>query len=160
MGELTGSLHKVNKLFAACDEWLTDANDAAKYDLGPRAQEVTVTYLVPTDKGFRKEKATLAELLARTGEGFVEEVQSKHADPRELILKTACEVRQVVATCADLAKTLADIRVMMMFREAVLAEIAKVEPEVAERITEAIRRSLVLQGFLGESPDVRWESVN
>jgi hypothetical protein len=161
MAELSKNLRVANKLQAACDEWLTDADDPEKYEVGPRAEEVIVTYSVPTPKGFRKEKATLAKLLEKAKPpGFIETTETKHADPRELILKTAAEVRQTINTCAELAKLLADIRVMVAFREATLAEISKADPDAADRIREAIRRSLVLQGLLGECPDVRWDTVN
>jgi transcriptional regulator with XRE-family HTH domain len=152
MAELTRGLHRANLLQDACDEWLRDAEDPERYDVGPRAGEVWVTYLEEIGDGKRiPRKATLQALLDEVGAvGSIEKSESKHSDPRELILKTCQEVRQTVATAADLARMLADAQVMERFREAVLAEIAKESPEVAERIAQAVRRGLVVaEAFRG-----------
>lgn len=161
MGQITKNLGCVNKLQDACDEWLTDAHDPEKYDLGPRADEVLVTYLVPGEQGkYVKQKDTLEKLLERAGVTDVEEVSSKHADPRELILKTAAEARQTISLCADLAKRLADIQSMQALRDAILSEITKADPDAADRIREAVQRVLAIQGVLDAPPDVRWSGVN
>jgi len=93
--ELEHIYARINKLFGACDEWLTDADDPTRYDLGPRAHELKVTYEEPQSDGRAlRRKATLAELLATvedtgdTRRGVVM-VETKSADPRDLILKTA-----------------------------------------------------------------------
>src|SRR5215208_6441836 len=44
MAELEATFARVNKLFDACDEWLTDPDDPTRYDIGPRAGELMVTY--------------------------------------------------------------------------------------------------------------------
>ena len=173
MEQLTRSLQRVNLLMDACDEWLRDAGDPEKYSLEPRCEEVDVTYNVEIDTGERlivqKRKKKLNELLAliqgetdSEGGRIIGWVHGEHkrADPRELILKTATEARQTVSTAADLAKMLVDIRVMTAFRDAVVSEIAKVEPEVASRIVEAIERSHVLHGLIGEPAPVRWADLN
>jgi hypothetical protein len=89
--ELDRCFERVNLLFDACDRWLRDPADPTRYDIGPRAHELRVTY---EDESGRRHKATLAELLSRasdageTGRG-VTMVETKHADPRDLLLKTA-----------------------------------------------------------------------
>jgi hypothetical protein len=160
MGQITKNLGCVNKLQDACDEWLTDAHDPEKYDLGPRADEVLVTYLIPGDRGMVKQKDTLENLLARAGVTDVEEVSSKSADPRELILKTAAEARQTISLCADLAKRLADIQSMQALRDAIITEIAKADPDAADRIRQAVQNVLAIAGVLDAPPDVRWSGVN
>lgn len=148
----------------ACDEWLRDADDPAKYDIGARADEIEVTYEVEVTSGdtlrIEKRKKPLTFLMDQLdgydedGARFVgwKHGETKRADPRELILKTSQETRGNLSLAADLARTLADIRVMHTFREVTLQEIAKVAPEVAERIAEAVRRSIVLQGLLDGGP--------
>jgi len=93
VAELRCCAARLNLLFNACDEWLRDASDPTKYDLGPRAEEVWVTYLEDVSDGEKvrkvKKKAKLSQLLARV-EGADEVVwtETKYADPRDLILKT------------------------------------------------------------------------
>jgi hypothetical protein len=107
LAELGSTLRGVNKLFAACDSWLTDPEDPERYDLGPRAEELLVHYWKPARDGQHvRAKAPLSELLALThayapgapsmgaapaGSGGVgiEAVELRGADPRELILKVA-----------------------------------------------------------------------
>lgn len=157
MGELTDSLYHVKLLMAACDEWLRDADDPEKYDIGPRSDEINVSYYEIDLEGKRKKvKKPLHELLRIVEQVFeVSSVESKHADPRELILKTAQEVRSTISTAADLAQTILNIQAMNSFRHALLTEIEKVDPDVARRIAEAVRRSHVLHytaGGLGGLP--------
>ena len=147
MEELVASLSRVKLLMDACDAWLRDAHDSRRYDIGPRASDMLVTYWDIDDNGNAvKAKARLDALLARVEKGGLQtdRAETKIADPRELILKTAQEVRQTVACAADLARMLADARAMTTFREAILQEIAKVSPDVAEAIAQAVRRCLVL----------------
>jgi hypothetical protein len=149
MTQLLHSLGRVNLLMDACDEWLRDAERPEKYDIGARSDEVMVTYLTYSDNGNPvKKKARLSQLLLKIerelhGVHEIDRAESRHADPRELILKTAQEARQTVGAAAELARMLADMRAMEVFREALLTEIAKVSPDVAERIAEAVRRSIV-----------------
>ena len=116
MAELESTLRGVNKLFEACDDWLTDPEDPERYDLGPRAEELLVHYWQTGEDGERvRAKAPLSELLeqvaqpscavqpegtaaraaeAGTGRIAVEGVElggagARFADPRELILKAA-----------------------------------------------------------------------
>jgi hypothetical protein len=65
MDELRRCFERVNLLFDACDRWLRDADDPTRYDIGPRAEELRVTYEEqrPGERTLKK-KATLAELLA------------------------------------------------------------------------------------------------
>lgn len=157
MEELTRGLQRANLVQDACHVWLTDANDPTKYDVGPRASEVLVTYTVQveTSRGYRTEqrKKPLSHLLRLVGEIDDESVfgeligtESKHSDPRELILATIRENRAQLTTMAELAKMLADARVMQELREIMLEEIAAVSPEVASAIEERLRRRLVVCG--------------
>jgi hypothetical protein len=147
--ELNRSLERVRLLMDACDVWLRDADDPNRYDLGLRADEVTVTYLDHEGEGkagrARRKKATLQVLLKRIAPSVERQsVEPRFADPRRLILKTAQELRQTVQTAAELARMLADARALEALREALLAEIAKVDEDVAHRIAEAVRSCLLL----------------
>ncbi|HTE19109.1 MAG TPA: hypothetical protein VK689_12100 [Armatimonadota bacterium] len=163
MAELLDSLSYVRLLRDALDEWLRDANHPDQYDVGPRATEIHVQYLVkvPTDSSYRleKRKATLSRLLSAVGEIDDEEVhyetlgaESKYADPRELILKTCQEARATVGAAADLARFLGEARRMEEFREEMLAAIGEASPEVQRAITERLRSRLVLHAAV-RGPD-------
>jgi hypothetical protein len=109
MDELRRCLERVNLLFDACDRWLRDADDPTRYDIGPRAEELRVTYEEERPDGRTvKRKATLAELLAevngsdRSPARTVTMVETKHADPRELVLKTAARLQPQIELLARL----------------------------------------------------------
>jgi hypothetical protein len=109
MGELRRCLERINLLFDACDRWLRDADDPTRYDIGPRAEELRVTYEEERPDGRTvKRKATLAELLAevngsdRSPARTVTMVETKQADPRELVLKTAARLQPQIELLARL----------------------------------------------------------
>jgi len=111
MEELGRCFQRVNLLFDACDRWLRDADDPTRYDIGPRADDILVTYLEQGagagDKPLRK-KDSLARLLALAEGGgvTVERWDTKYADPRELVLKTA---QQLTGQTQLLAKLLGQL---------------------------------------------------
>lgn len=160
IAQLARNLERANKLQDACDRWLTDAEDETQYDIGPRADEVTVTYQVMVDGGERgsrilTRKAPLAALLQAIesapgltfhGEQFyaLQGTESKHADPRELVLKTQAEARQSVALYADLLQRILDAQSLQQWREAIIEEVGKESPDCARRIAERLRRTLAL----------------
>lgn len=107
-GELEHLFSRVHKLFDACDAWLRDPNDQGRYELGPRAEEVKVVYVEWTDAGDRqipvRKSDTLARLLEKIeGTGLeVERLESKHADPRQLVLNTAAQLTKQIELLAKL----------------------------------------------------------
>lgn len=110
MTELRRLFARLNKLMDACDRWLTDPDDPERYDLSPRAREVAVVYeetvAGPHGRGrIVQRKATLQDLLARvteqTGHGVVL-VETKQADPRDLLRKTAGTLRPQIELLAKL----------------------------------------------------------
>lgn len=110
--ELRGWMDTIGKLLKACDEWLTDPDDATRYDLGPRAQELLVHYETTTaGPGGRpvvvRRKARLDALLAalsRVREGLsVTSVESKAADPRKLLIDTSKTLEGHLRLIAEIA---------------------------------------------------------
>lgn len=106
MVELRRCFERVTLLFDACDRWLRDPADPSRYDIGPRAEDIQVTYAVGTRKGGvqQREKAALSQLLSRVEEGgvVVERWETKYADPRELALKTAAQLKAQLELLAKL----------------------------------------------------------
>ena len=105
MAELRRVFVRCNLLADACDAWLRDPTDPTRYDLGPRAEEVQVIYREagPDGKVIRQ-KAPLDELLGRVAaEGRqVDGWESKRADPRDLVLRTAAQLRPSIELLAKL----------------------------------------------------------
>ena len=105
MAELRRTFERLNLLFDACDRWLRDVDDPSRYDIGPRAEDVLVTYLEAGPDGeLARRKAPISRLLARLQERGVQVDgwETKHADPRELVLKTAAQLRPSIELLAKL----------------------------------------------------------
>ena len=108
--ELRRIFLRLNKLMDACDAWLTDPDDPTRYNLNPRAHELSVTYEEVDTSGDRpivlRRKKPLSELLAMikqeqpTFSWTV--VEHKSADPRKLIVETANALRPSVELLAKL----------------------------------------------------------
>jgi transposase len=83
---------RMQKLYDACDEYLTDPENPERYDLGPKAWEIDIVYQASNKKTGKlyKKSASLQELLNRL-ETKTEalEIRFKHSDPRKLIIDTA-----------------------------------------------------------------------
>ena len=89
MSEVERLTRHVNKMLAACDEYLTDPDNPKKYDIGPRAEDIEVVYLEHIEGKRVRKKKLLSELLELIeGQGTPLHVRYKIADPRELLLKT------------------------------------------------------------------------
>lgn len=161
MQQLSRNVVRANLLQDACDEWLrevdAEGNPTGRYDIGARAGEVEVTYKVEvrTASGYQtqKRKKSLAELLSCINDGHdedgarfcgVEKGEYRHADPRELILKTQQETRQTAALVIEALQKLTDARMLQDWRQAMVEEVGKESPDCARRIAERIERSIVL----------------
>ena len=111
-GELRGWMDTIGKLLRACDEWLTDPDDATRYDLNPRAHELLVHYEETERVGrgqtiIHRRKAPLSDLLPRVEdrhEGLtVTLVEHKIADPRKFILSTTKTLESHLRLIAEIA---------------------------------------------------------
>jgi hypothetical protein len=94
LGEIRLLMKRMNKLYDACDEYLQHPDDPEKYDLGPKAWEIDVTYRMPDAKNPKKltsGRDTLNNLLARLEKRRIQplSVWFRHTDPRKLIVDTA-----------------------------------------------------------------------
>lgn len=90
MAELQACFRRVRKLLDACDLWLSDPADPTRYTLEPRADEVDIIYTVPgTDGKPTRKRDRLSTLLAKVNGVTVVRWETKHEDPRNLLLRTA-----------------------------------------------------------------------
>ena len=115
MDELHQLFERIHLLFDACDRWLRDADDPTRYDIGPRAEDIKVIYLENGANGKPvKRKARLSHLLEQVDQAKKDNgysllmVESKHADPRDLVLKTADRLQQQIELLARLMGELQD----------------------------------------------------
>lgn len=159
VGILRQNIERNQLLMDACHEWLKSAGDPGKYDIGARSEEVTVTHTVVElnpkgDPVFKKVKNSLRELLDQLSENHVavNKTEWRHADPRDLILKTLQEARQTAMAFTEVLEKVLLAERMARFQSVLVAEIQKESPDVAQRIAEAIRRSHVLCSTLGGDP--------
>lgn len=96
--EVTKVFRRLNKLIDSCDQWLTDPQNPDTYTLEPRDNEIEVVYLDYSDADNngnpKRKRDSLRALLARAESANVEAVlcESKSADPRELVVKTAAQI--------------------------------------------------------------------
>jgi hypothetical protein len=99
LAELRRVQARANLLFDACDRWLRDPDDPTRYEIGPRAEDIQVVYSYE-EEGPRggtniiRKKERLSVLLRRIEAHHEKDltfelVETKHADPRDLILKAA-----------------------------------------------------------------------
>lgn len=158
IARLSESMDKVIKLQSACDEWLTDPNNPEKYDIGPRSNELAVICELKGGAGkSKKVKKTLSELVDLVENGLnvqVINVENKSADPRELILATVREARQVISAMTDLARMVAEVNSMQDFKDAMIQAIRDADVETAEKVIQSIQSSGVLPGSIGVSAGI------
>ena len=144
------TMARMQKLYDACDEYLTDPWNPERYDLGPRAGDVTVIYRGPGDDaavGLRK--ARLSELLTLLeDEGLrVIHTEWRHADPRELVIKTANAIGRKLELAAKLLGVLVPgeekavrvtINQVWIDMRAIIMKATEGYPEVRERIAQGL----------------------
>lgn len=106
----------VSKMYEACNDWLQDPDDHSRYNLDPRAYEHDVIYnevnYDDDDKEYRiRKKANLQELLERAMRDNEEiiKVESKVADPRNLVLQTAQTLNKQLETLAKIAGVVQEV---------------------------------------------------
>lgn len=154
--EINRVFRRLGKVLDACDEWLTDPDDAAKYSLDARDSELMVIYddlTDLTDRGKPKRKrGHLSELLRRLEEFARVEpvaVSIKRADPRDLIVKTAGEIKGQLELFARLKGLFQRERANESDREhdrEMLETIkAEVQRLIAEGWSEADARAIVME---------------
>lgn len=142
LAQLERIFERVNKLFDACDEWLTDPDDPERYDIGPRAGEVKVTYFeqIAPELMVRR-KATLEDLLQRLhGAGIqVDRTQTRVADPRKLVLDTAGQLVDQLRLLTDLIERVRNAQRMERLEALVVAAIEDADAATGARLIAALR---------------------
>ncbi len=135
MGELKRCFERVNLLFDACDRWLRDPDNPSRYDLSPRTEDIKVIYeeFGSNGKPVRR-KVPLSRLLAKAeGAGYlVQGWETKHADPRELILKTANRLQGQIELMAKLMGELPPEKILIQYEPIIESIILVLRQEVQD----------------------------
>lgn len=147
--ELTLFVQRVRLLYDACDAWLRDADDPSKYDIAPRSEDVMVTYLEHVDsRKTVKKKAALSQLLERAlrPDQEVVFVETKAADPRELLLKTFDRLKSQLELVAELEGKLdrrqhvnIEVSVEWVNLRNLIFTTLRAYPEAVQTLAEALR---------------------
>lgn len=90
LGHLNGIMSRMQKMFDACDDYLTDPDDPSRYTLTTRAEEVLVTIEdeSPTGRPFQI-RMTLQEAIDKASGLNIVHARNMANDPRQLLIKTA-----------------------------------------------------------------------
>jgi hypothetical protein len=105
--EIKAACATLKRLRDACEEWLADPDRPDKFTLDARSGEIMVIYeeLEAGAQKPRRKRGNLGALLERIEKNLsgvsVERVESKYADPRQLIINT---MRQMTAQLDVIAK--------------------------------------------------------
>lgn len=144
--QLDKHVERINLLSDACDRWLRDPDEPSRYTLDPRADDLMVLYEDLNDRTRggdpKRKRATLAELLERVAnlDIAVQVVERRHADPRELVLKTAESAKSQMSLLVTVLDKLYNQQQVEAFQTTVLTAINEVAPDVRQRIAENIER--------------------
>lgn len=149
--EIQAIMDRCRKMYDACDEWLTDPNNPKKYYLGPRAEEVEVVYVDEVPDGDSTKtvriKKQLYDMLREVHTGVeVVSLKSKHADPRDLLLKTANTLNNQLELLSKIIGAIQETQVNIIKNPSfirvqnILIEATKDHPEVREKIAKELEK--------------------
>lgn len=139
---------RMQKMYNACDEYLTDPENPEMYNLGPRAWELDITYRVPDGERYITKKASLDDLLLQIRNDGKEavEIRYKHADPRKLIIETASVLNRQLELMAKIEGVIKDTVVNVTINQkylafkAIILEATKGYPQVMAKIADLIEK--------------------
>lgn len=152
--ELRECLAEAKRLRAACAEWLQDPDDPTKYRIGPRTEDVWVTYLDAKEDPPKPKRERLSALLKSVQTwARVEQTETKIADPRELILKAQAASTRHLELYAQVIDRLHNAQRMQALRQAILDVIAEIDPETRDRILAALRAREPIRRLAGAADE-------
>lgn len=148
--QLKRLLDTLNRYLEACEECLTDPEDPSRFTLDPAPHDVSVIYTVLVGPRVMRRRAKLSHLLSLlpvedadgapiTGSRSAE---VHTADPRELILKTSAELRQLLDSALKWHTTLIQHQKEAALHDAIVREIEDADPYVAQKIRDAVQRAV------------------
>jgi len=148
LDQVREALERINKMYRACDEFLEHPDKPGEYFLGPRAEEMLIAYAEEDGEGnWHKRTMTLQQALDRLrGSGkSVLNLRYKHADPRDLVLKTMSKAREQMEFLARVGGQIQDVVVNVaaieQWAEIKIAILEALEdvPDARSRMVEALK---------------------
>lgn len=148
IGDMIAHNRKVRR---ACARYLADPDDPDEFYLGPRAEEVKVVWWDRSKKKPELRTNTLAYLLdmVTSKVGPVRESESKHDDPRGLVLASQVANNKTLELLAKIQGKVADVNVNIVMNpvvvqmQQVIVEALDRHPEARRELTAALRRIVV-----------------
>jgi len=145
LDEINKIMVRVQKMWNACDEWLSDPNNSEKYYLGPRADELSVVYLEKIDDKWVTRRNILSTILHEKDENIaVSSVHYRHADPRRLFLETARVLAIQLELLAKISGEIKDVTIniintpVWICLQQIILDATKDKPEVRNKIADAL----------------------
>ena len=156
LARIEDTIVNVQKMYDACDDWLTDPDHPEKYSLDPRAEELKVIYTkqeMGDDGEMHTERATkdLQALLDMVEDEFnydIKAVETKRADPRSLVLQTAqvmSKQLELLGKVAGVVKEAGNVTVNIDNSTKIVTKIVQIIeretmacPDVRQRIVEGL----------------------
>lgn len=122
----------------ACLRQLEGPNGAL--EVGPHETDVEIVVSV---SGGPPQRKRLADLLAEMAEHEVAllSLESKHADPRTLLLSTLTQIRSQVELAVRLTERIHDAQQLALFQQTMIEEIERADPETAARIKSRLHEA-------------------
>lgn len=132
----------IETMFRSITEWLRDADDPSKFNIGPRAEEVTVQYMDLSGGTAVKKKALLSELIDRNlkKDEWKTGVSVTGVDNRKLLLETSDRLTKQLELVAKIYGQLKEVHVNVFQTQihqevqALIMDITHDMPEVKEKL--------------------------
>jgi len=146
--EVREAIERIHKMYRACDEFLEHPDNPGEYFLGPRAEEIQISYV--DEEINLKRTMTLQDALNHLKKGgkIPTSWKYRHADPRKLVLDTMSKAREQMEFLGKLSGKIQDIVVNVetieQWAEIKVAIIEALEdvPDAKDRIVEALEELL------------------
>lgn len=145
-------MERMQKLYDACDAYLTDPEKPETYNLDPRAWELDIVYRTVedgTDKMITRKESLQTLLDKLDGQGYQPwEVRFKTADPRKLIVdvaRTLTPQLELIAKIEGLVKdqvTNVTINQYWVEMKAIILKATEKHPEVRAKIVKELERAM------------------
>jgi len=134
--ELAEIYADVKLYFETCKEWLRDANDKSKFDFGPRAEDVWITYTIDGDESRERKKERFSVLLASIEKGLhitVKLAETKYSDPRKLFLEASQQLLDEIHRIGEQLGLFAATRLDPDILEAMRGAVIEIQREFAAK---------------------------
>lgn len=138
----------MHKMLMACDKWMTDPENPEEYFVGERGTEIEIVYHTMDEDGepSRQRKKdtlqTLLNIIDSDGQYLRVDVNSKAADPRELLVKAATKLENTAKMIMDATQKQLEYE----FKNQAMAKINKedgVTMTVEEQVTTISKRVII-----------------